>query len=1709
MTTRPIPESDSPGTINTNDLLAVFSPGQDAPFSQRILDILNAGPTGPAGGDGDTGWSPLLGVVADGERRLLRLISWEGGTGTSPAIPPTNNYIGETGLTNSAGAVDIRGARGEQGEQGERGPAGTGGGGGGGTADGVLDGLSLSFAGYDANGETTAILSASRSVGADITVDLSRLYQRADGSSIRGDGVSDNPFVVSIPNVVSSLQNLHGDARLDASAIKNLPAAGTGPAGSDGTDGTSVRLLYGRYSTAPTTAPTGGSVAADFTFTTPSGWAETIPTGTDLLYAVVATITPPYPATPTYSVPFRIEGTVGERGETGAQGDPGDDGDDGAPGTNGWSAFIVFQRAASAPANLSGGSFDPTTGLTPPTGWTHEPPAGSDALYSSTVSVSPTGVIAYDPPVPAGQDGAPGQHGRGAAIIFSRAASQPTTPMVTYASGALQLPAGWSLDLDSLTGTDPIWQAYVNVAPDDTVVVSTPLPPGTQGAQGPRGEAGADGDAIFVIYHRGPTAPAAPSGGTYDTATGLFTPPSGWSHAVPPGDDDLYIIFVAIDRGRGITYSSPLTFGTAADGASVFILYQRSATTPTASGGSYDRDDRALTPPDGWTSGIPSGDDPLWVLLVNVNRSGGIRYAPPFSFSASGGARVFPIFRRAFGVIAAAPTGGSYNFSSGVFTPPTNWNLDVPSGTGRLYMSFARVESDGDIIYNLPLLLPVIPAPEKLLLIFRRTLTAPTTPTGGSYDRDTETFTPPADWSNDVPTGTTTLYMVAAYINGAGVTTDIDYTDPIPLGGSGDGSHGASVYVIYQRSSTALSTPTGGSYDTATGVFSPPSGWSQSVPTGSEPLYLVFVSISGDGTISYHAPLAFTVRPSPTEIRDDLQGLTGGERLSASAIQGLPTGTGGDPSVGPRLSAIESLTSDLHEFGNRGVRAAVDADGVTAHVLPVGIIPTTENTRYSVAQAVQAQTTGVIWLRRTAETIPLRNFRIRVTDSSDTTTYESFEGGSFDVTTQAGQTTYWYTRQGTEQYVPTVNITAARWIRVDRYLTDRHTYYDGALVLPGHNTDPEVKQVREIRWGDSFGVESWNGTEWIRTATQEDRVAQHSVEAVDAARIPAGGLVLSHNTGNESTLSYINSENHLNLQWTAGPSVAYYVGNAGNYTVEAQIPVKNHGISDALLRVEMVSAADNSAVLARGASLNLPPYATGFLTLSAFVPLPANQNFQFMVVDALGYTPVEILAGGVWRLGDSETFSGNFSPAPIFATSLPTLPAVTGARTRPTAATGVIETELITRFLRAADQPDPPPRQYTAPTQAYFDIDDTDGNPAVRLSLDRAVAIGAAGNAYGWQIRNSSAVNDGQLTITVAGTNSDTIILDIDGQWSASELVGTITIAGAGARQSAPPQVYQLNAALLGDNPDATLRLPAEGDTTSHQDFTGGAPGSPATYTDAEDTENTYLGRGEFALGTSTWDTSDPDDESSDTLWVATSLARQLGDGTWEYQDWSVLASGIGTYYTQYSTSEQGPWGDFSEAAVWVRHRRPNGSWETPQRLYSRRSEWRQIGETMQVSWQGPGNGNVFNLGRSDRLLFWEFGEVLDVRDYSDFALRIFTYQNETFSDDAVVYWVPFDAQLVRGRTVTDVASFGHRQTMIARGAWDGSQVWHYRSSLSVRELHDIPIYNNERVWMFNFRQAAGYTDFIYVDALRIINVLTRGSFRFEFWARHDSVRAP
>lgn len=62
---------------------------------------------------GTNGWSPMLRVVPDGERRVVELFGWTGGSGTKPAI---TGYLSDTGVTQHiAEATNIRGASGSGG----------------------------------------------------------------------------------------------------------------------------------------------------------------------------------------------------------------------------------------------------------------------------------------------------------------------------------------------------------------------------------------------------------------------------------------------------------------------------------------------------------------------------------------------------------------------------------------------------------------------------------------------------------------------------------------------------------------------------------------------------------------------------------------------------------------------------------------------------------------------------------------------------------------------------------------------------------------------------------------------------------------------------------------------------------------------------------------------------------------------------------------------------------------------------------------------------------------------------------------------------------------------------------------------------------------------------------------------------------------------------------------------------------------------------------------------------------------------------------------------------------------------------------------------------------------------------------------------------------------------------------------------------------
>lgn len=71
---------------------------------------------GTPGPPGNNGWSPLFAVITDGERNVLRLQDWTGGSG---AKPTAGLYIGQTGLvSNITQAKDIRGSKGLNGDAG-------------------------------------------------------------------------------------------------------------------------------------------------------------------------------------------------------------------------------------------------------------------------------------------------------------------------------------------------------------------------------------------------------------------------------------------------------------------------------------------------------------------------------------------------------------------------------------------------------------------------------------------------------------------------------------------------------------------------------------------------------------------------------------------------------------------------------------------------------------------------------------------------------------------------------------------------------------------------------------------------------------------------------------------------------------------------------------------------------------------------------------------------------------------------------------------------------------------------------------------------------------------------------------------------------------------------------------------------------------------------------------------------------------------------------------------------------------------------------------------------------------------------------------------------------------------------------------------------------------------------------------------------------
>jgi|GEM_PF-1928961 len=165
--------------------------------------------------------------------------------------------------------------------------------------------------------------------------------------------------------------------------------------------------------------------------------------------------------------------------------------------------------------------------------------------------------------------------------------------------------------------------------------------------------------------------------------------------------------------------------------------------------------------------------------------------------------------------------------------------------------------------------------------IFKRSATALSAPTGGTFNFGTNTLTAPSGWSIAVPTGTDPIYQATFQFSVSGDTGTVTagtWSTPVIIaenGGNGtdgtdgtDGTNGANglstfVFPVYQRSSSSPSAPSGGSYNFTNNTITAPSNWSASIPSGTDPIYAstTQAQIAGatgtDATLSWTSPILF------------------------------------------------------------------------------------------------------------------------------------------------------------------------------------------------------------------------------------------------------------------------------------------------------------------------------------------------------------------------------------------------------------------------------------------------------------------------------------------------------------------------------------------------------------------------------------------------------------------------------------------------------------------------------------------------------------------------------------------------------------------------------------------------------------------------------------------------------------------------------------
>jgi hypothetical protein len=421
------------------------------------------------------------------------------------------------------------------------------------------------------------------------------------------------------------------------------------------------------------------------------------------------------------------------------------------------------------------------------------------------------------------------------------------------------------------------------------------------------GQDGIPGKSTYTasVFKQGNTYPATPTGGTFNFGTNVLTPPSGW-RTFYPTSSYLFMLGTTGDNLRRYTIGNDLDVtGLSSDSVSISFGTINTTTYPTESpletipsgfafnndgtllfiGGSAADTIRAykLTTP--W--------DPSTVVLPAVSSFATTAFETglaSFLFSEDG----YKLYisgttqDRIRQVNLTTPWDLSTAVYSGIQSPTlaTQDTLPTDFAVNKEGTVVFVLGQTGNSIYQYTLSTPwdfttltysnisySFTAQDTAIRSFAVSKDGKTLMVGGITTDTIYQYSLPTAWSLSTVTYTGKLKSVSAQettmscimllesskediyssaftfsiVGDTGTVTAGTWSTPIKVSAAVDTSKSSYVAYIYRRSATSLATPTTGSYNFTTNVLSPPSGWSSSIPAGTDPLYVTTATVSISG----------------------------------------------------------------------------------------------------------------------------------------------------------------------------------------------------------------------------------------------------------------------------------------------------------------------------------------------------------------------------------------------------------------------------------------------------------------------------------------------------------------------------------------------------------------------------------------------------------------------------------------------------------------------------------------------------------------------------------------------------------------------------------------------------------------------------------------------------------------------------------------------